>query len=82
MKKLQTEKKDKSTTIRDLVELGRVHFAVMQYSENKISMGKASEIAGISISEMMDLLEKLGVKSNLDLSDYFESRKHAKKIFG
>ena len=45
-------------------------------------MGKASEIAGISISEMMDLLEKLGVKSNLDLSDYFESRKHAKKIFG
>jgi len=30
---------------------------------------------------MMGLLSKLGIQSNLDLSDYMESQKLAEKIF-
>lgn len=74
------QKKDKSTTIRELVELGKVYFAIVEYRENRISIGKAAEIAGLPISEMIDLLAKLGVESNLELSDYLESIKFAKKI--
>ncbi|MBS3101348.1 UPF0175 family protein [Candidatus Woesearchaeota archaeon] len=73
-------RKDKSTTIRELVELGKIYFAIMEYRENRISIGKAAEIAGLAISEMMDLLSKLGVESNLELSDYIESQKLAEDI--
>ena len=74
------QKKDKSTIVRDLVELGKIYFAITEYKENKISIGKAAEIAGLSISEIMDLLSGLGIKSNLDLTDYLESQKFAEKI--
>lgn len=76
----QKEKKDKSTTVRELVELGKIYFAIMQYRENKISIGKAAEIAGLAISDMMDLLSKLGIQSNLDVVDYLESKKFAEEI--
>ena len=74
------ERKDKSTTVSDLVELGKIYFAIIQYRENKISIGKAAEIAGLTISEIMDLLSKLGIKSNLDLADYIEGQKFAEEI--
>ena len=73
-------KKDKSTTIRELVELGKIYFAIVQYSEGKISIGKAAEIAGLTISEMMDLLSKLGIKNNIELEDYLEGQKYAKEL--
>lgn len=76
----QREKKDKSTTIRNLVELGKIYFAIVGYKENKISIGKAAEIAGLTMSEMIDLLSKLGIESNLDLADYLESQKLAEEI--
>ncbi|MEK6854121.1 MAG: UPF0175 family protein, partial [Nanoarchaeota archaeon] len=49
-------KKDKSTILRELVELGKVYLAIREYKEGRISIGRASEIAGLSISEMIDLL--------------------------
>lgn len=74
-------KKDKSTIIRELVELGKIYYAIMQYRENKISLGKAAEISGLTISEMIDLLSKLGIKSNIELEDYLEGKKLVEEIF-
>jgi len=73
-------KKDKSTTVRELVELGKIYFALVQYREGKISIGKAAEIAGMTISEMMDLLSKLGIESNIQLEDYLEGQKFAEEF--
>jgi len=73
-------KKDRSTTIRELVEQGKIYFAITQYKEGKISIGKAAEIAGLNISEMIDLLEKLGIESNIELEDYLEGEKLAEKL--
>ena len=74
------QKKDKSTTVRELVELGKIYFAITQYQENKISIGRASEIAGLPISEMMDLISKAGIKSKLEIEDYLEGQQFAKEI--
>ena len=74
------QKKDKSTTVRELVELGKIYFAITQYQENKISIGRASEIAGLPISEMMDLLSKVGIKNKLEIEDYLEGQQFAKEI--
>ncbi len=54
--------------------------AIKMYKEKKISIGKAAEISGICMSDMIDLLAKLGVKSNLTLEDFRESLMHAKKL--
>ena len=57
-----------------------INFVLKNYKEEKISIGKASEIAGISISEMMDLLAKFGIKSPITYEDYLEGKKFAEKI--
>jgi len=75
------EKTDKSSTARELIELGRVYFAIKKYKENKISLGKAAELAGVSLSEMMDLLGEMGIKSHLELDDYLEGTKVVERIF-
>ena|SRR3989344_3275015 len=72
--------KDKSTTVRELVELGKIYFAITQYKEGAISLGRAAEIAGVTISEMMDILSKLGIKNNIELEDYLEGQKLADEI--
>lgn len=75
------EKTDKSTVLRELIELGRVYFAILNYRDGRISLAKAAEIAMLSISEMIDVLSKLGVKSNLELGDYLEGAKVAEGLF-
>lgn len=72
--------KDKSTTLRELVEQGRIYFAITEYKEGKISLGKAADIAGVSIAEMMDLLAKLGIKSNIEVDDYLEGEEAIREI--
>ena len=77
----EEEQTDKSSTARELIELGRVYLAIKKYKENKISLGKAAELAGIVLSEMIDLLAEMGIKSHLEVDDYLEGVKVAEKIF-
>lgn len=74
------EKKDKSTAIKELVELGRIYSGILKYKEGEISIGKCTEIAGIKLSQMIDLLTELGIESNLDVMDYLEGKKGAKRV--
>ena len=73
-------RKGKSATLRELVKLGKVYFAIRQYKNGKISIGKAAEIAGLSISETMDFFTELGIKSNIELEDYLEGLKYAREV--
>lgn len=72
---------DKSTAVRELVELGRIYFALSKYREGKVSIEKAAEIALLSLSEFMDLLADLGIPSKIDVLDYLAGAKVADKIF-
>ncbi len=73
--------KDKSTALRELVEMGGLYFAIEQYTQEKISLGKAAKLAGLTIADMMDLLTHLGIKNKLDAHEYLESKKNAEKHF-
>lgn len=73
-------KKDKSTTIRELISLGKIYFAIKKYKQEKISLEKAAEIASMELSEMIDLLSEFGIKSNLDLSDYLQGKDLAEEL--
>lgn len=71
VKKFATEEgSDISETVRELIDLGRIHLAIEEYKKGTASLGKAARIADVSISEMIDILANYGVKSNIDDEDY------------
>ena len=71
------EKTDKTTALRRIFSLGAKQYklekAVKQYSESKISIGRAAELAGVSIWEMMDELKRRGIANPLTKEDYVDS---------
>ena len=77
----KTENKDNSTTIRELVQKGLLYLALSRYKQGSISLGKAAELAHLSVSEMNDLLTELGIESSIDVDDYLEGTTAAQKLF-
>lgn len=69
-------KNDVSKAVRELLEMGRLHFAIEEYKKGTASLGKASKLAGVSISRMMDILTEYGVESNLEVEDYLSGLKN------
>ncbi len=53
---------DKPTMIQNLIDIGvqqkMIEYALEQYSKKKVSIGKAAEFAGVSIREMLDILNE------------------------
>ena len=64
------EKSDLSKAARELLSKGRVMMAVERYKKGEASLGKASEVAGLPVGQMITVLAEYGVKSNLEEEDY------------
>jgi predicted HTH domain antitoxin len=75
------EREDLSSAVRSLIDKGRVHLAIEEYKTGRASLGRASQLAGLSISEMMDVLGEYGVESNLDAEDYRAGVKNLKTVY-
>lgn len=73
-------KESKSKVIRDLVEAGRKHKAVELYKNKKVSLGLASRLAGVTLSELIDLLKEHGVFLNLEVEDVEKAMETARKV--
>lgn len=69
---------DKAAVVNDLIDIGSqqklIDFALDKYTKKKVSLGKAAEIAGISIREMLDILNEkeipLHISKKSILSDF------------
>ncbi len=75
------EKEDISKAIRELVDLGRVMLAIEKYKKSEASIEKAANIAGVSISRMMDIFKEFGIEANLEYEDYLEGLKTLRGIW-
>ena len=68
---------DRSTAIRKLLEKGlnewKIERAISEYRDGKISLMKASEIAGVSIWEFLDELEERDISINVSWDTIEES---------
>ena len=67
------EQSDLSKAVRDLVTRGRILLAVERYKKGEASLGKAAEVAGLPVGQMMTLLGEFGVQSRIDREDYRQS---------
>lgn len=72
--KIAKEKlEDRSTVMRELLNLGIKQYmtkeAVEQYTEGKVSMEKAAELADVSIWKFLDILKEKKTPIRYDLED-------------
>jgi predicted HTH domain antitoxin len=73
LKELTKEQKsDLSKAVRDMVTRGRVLFAMERYKKGEASLGRAAELAGVPIGQMMTLLTEFGVQSRIEDEDYLQ----------
>jgi predicted HTH domain antitoxin len=66
------QKSDLSKAVRDMVTRGRVLFAMERYKKGEASLGRAAELAGIPVGQMMTLLTEFGVQSRIEDEDYLQ----------
>jgi predicted transcriptional regulator len=76
------EKKELSTVARELMEQGWVFVTLREYREGKLSLGIVAQRLGMSLSEVIDLLAELGVRSPIDYDDYLRSYRAASEFVG
>ncbi len=75
------ERSDLSKAVRDLVTRGRILLAVEKYRKGEASLGKAAEVAGLPVGQMMTLLGEFGVRARIDREDYRQSLEDLAKVW-
>src|SRR5579859_7636115 len=75
------ERSDLSKAVRDMVTRGRILLAVERYKKGEASLGKAAELAGLPVGQMMTILTEFGVESRIDNADYLQSLHHLTKVW-
>jgi predicted HTH domain antitoxin len=77
----KAEDSDLSKAVRDLVTRGRVLLAVEKYKKGEASLGKAAQIAGLPVGQMMNLLGEFGVRGKIDQADYRQSLANLARVW-
>jgi predicted HTH domain antitoxin len=75
------ERSDLSKAVRDLVTRGRVLLAVEKYRKGEVSLGKAAQVAGLPVGQMMTLLGEFAVRAKIDQEDYRQSLENLAKVW-
>jgi len=74
---------DKSTAIRKILEIGvdewKKRRAIELYRSGKVTLWKSSQLAGLSLREMLDELNRLRIPAHINLKDLEEDIEAAKK---
>ncbi len=73
-------KEKKSEVVRELVESGKKHKAVELYKMKKVSLGLGAKLAGVTLSEFIDLLKEHNADLNLEKEDVELALGTARKV--
>lgn len=78
-RRAKAEDVDESTAIRQLIAIGAKNYAVDMYKAGKITLNDTSDLAGITIREMIDLVLECGVRGNVRLDQHRKAIDYAIK---
>ena len=67
------QRSDFSKAVRDMVTRGRILLAVERYKKGEASLGRAADLAGVPVGQMMTILAEFGVDSRIEEEDYPQS---------
>ena len=75
----EVEHLDRSTAVRRLLYAAilewKLEYAARVYAENRVTLARAAEEAGVSVREMMDYLRQKKVPAQYDLEDFEQDLK-------
>lgn len=74
------QKSEQSEVIRDLIQNGSIFLAIKGYTEGKFSIGKAASLIDVPLSELMDIITDLGIKSEIGIEDVVEGFENLKNL--
>jgi len=74
------QKSEQSEVIRDLIQNGSTFLAIKGYAEGKFSIGKAASLIDVPLSELMDIITDLGIKSEIGIEDVVEGFENLKNL--
>ena len=60
---------------------GTILLAVERYKKGKASLGRAAELAGLPVGQMMTILAEFGVESRLEKEDYLQGLKNLQTVW-
>lgn len=72
----EAKKMDKTTAARELIEFGWTYYILDQYKAGRISLESAAKELHVSLSDFIDLLADVGIKSPITYDDYLEGLKN------
>jgi len=72
-------KEKRSEVVRELVDAGKIHKAAQLYKSKKVSLGLGAKLAGISLSEFIDVLREHNIDLNLEKEDVKKAIDTARK---
>src|ERR1700719_4625152 len=68
----KAQSSDLSKAVRVMATRSTVLFAMERYKKGEASRGRAAELAGIPVGQMMTLLTEFGVQSRIEDEDYLQ----------
>ena len=71
---------EQSEVIRDLIKNGSIFLAIKGFVEGKYSIGKAANLVEMPLSEFMDIIANLGIKSKINTEDVLEGYENLSKV--
>ena len=75
------ERSDMSKAVRDLVSRGRILLALERYKKGEASLGRAAELAGLPVGQLMTILAEFGVESRIEEEDYLQGLQSLAKVW-
>ena len=75
------EGSDLSKAVRDMVTRGRILLAVERYKKGEASLGRAAELAGLPLGQLMTILTEFGVEGRLGTEDHLQGLKNLKEVW-
>jgi len=73
------ERTDLSKAVRELVARGRILLAIEKYRSGDVSLGRAAELAGLPLGQMMTVLTDFGIESRIEKEDYLQGLQNLRK---
>ena len=70
-----SEHHEKTTSLRKLTRLGFEFYVAKAYEKGRLTLREAAGLLHVTQSEMIDLLDEMGVRGNIRARDVLESLK-------
>jgi predicted HTH domain antitoxin len=77
----EERQEEQSDVIRDLINNGSLYLAIKSYAKGEYSIGKAAYLANLPLSEFMDLIMDIGIKSKISKEDLLEGYENLKEFY-